>query len=56
MRRHGVTASLPERRVGVIGANGSGKSTLARLVNGVFTEESRRKYVRVRLAAGGQEV
>ncbi|RVX40826.1 biotin transport system ATP-binding protein [Nonomuraea polychroma] len=31
----GVTASLPERRVGVVGANGSGKSTLARLINGL---------------------
>ncbi|MCK2219418.1 energy-coupling factor ABC transporter ATP-binding protein [Actinomadura sp. ATCC 31491] len=31
----GVTASLAERRVGVIGANGSGKSTLARLINGL---------------------
>ncbi|NJP90934.1 ABC transporter ATP-binding protein [Nonomuraea sp. FMUSA5-5] len=31
----GVTASLTERRVGVVGANGSGKSTLARLVNGL---------------------
>lgn len=31
----GVTATLSEHRVGVIGANGSGKSTLARLVNGL---------------------
>ncbi|SEH01378.1 biotin transport system ATP-binding protein [Nonomuraea solani] len=31
----GITAALPERRVGVVGANGSGKSTLARLVNGL---------------------
>ncbi|TMR91140.1 energy-coupling factor ABC transporter ATP-binding protein [Nonomuraea basaltis] len=31
----GITASLPERRVGVVGANGSGKSTLARLINGL---------------------
>ncbi len=31
----GLTARLPERRVGVVGANGSGKSTLARLVNGL---------------------
>lgn len=31
----GVTLSLPEHRVGVVGANGSGKSTLARLVNGL---------------------
>ncbi|MFI7134129.1 energy-coupling factor ABC transporter ATP-binding protein [Nonomuraea sp. NPDC050153] len=32
---NGVTAALPERRIGVVGANGSGKSTLARLVNGL---------------------
>ncbi|TMR15818.1 ABC transporter ATP-binding protein [Nonomuraea turkmeniaca] len=31
----GITASLSERRVGVVGANGSGKSTLARLINGL---------------------
>jgi biotin transport system ATP-binding protein len=31
----GVTASLGERRIGVVGANGSGKSTLARLINGL---------------------
>lgn len=31
----GITASLPEQRVGVVGANGSGKSTLARLINGL---------------------
>ncbi|MEU4516623.1 ABC transporter ATP-binding protein [Nonomuraea wenchangensis] len=31
----GVTASLSERRIGVVGANGSGKSTLARLINGL---------------------
>ncbi|MEV0617419.1 ABC transporter ATP-binding protein [Nonomuraea sp. NPDC050404] len=31
----GITAALPERRVGVVGANGSGKSTLARLINGL---------------------
>lgn len=30
-----VTVTLPERRVGVIGANGSGKSTFARLLNGL---------------------
>lgn len=33
----GVSASLTERRVSVIGGNGSGKSTLARLVNGLAT-------------------
>ena len=31
----GVTARLPEQRIGVIGANGSGKSTFARLLNGL---------------------
>lgn len=32
---HPTSATLGERRVGVIGANGSGKSTLARLLNGL---------------------
>ncbi|MET8339939.1 energy-coupling factor ABC transporter ATP-binding protein [Streptosporangium canum] len=36
----GITVSLPERRVGVIGANGSGKSTLARLINGLARPSS----------------
>ena len=36
----GVTASLTERRVGVVGANGSGKSTLARLINGLVLPSS----------------
>ncbi|MEO3889939.1 ABC transporter ATP-binding protein [Nonomuraea sp. B5E05] len=36
----GVTARLPERRVGVVGANGSGKSTLARLINGLAVPTS----------------
>ncbi|RBY75755.1 ABC transporter ATP-binding protein [Geodermatophilus sp. TF02-6] len=31
----GVTLSLTEPRIGVIGANGSGKSTFARLLNGL---------------------
>ncbi|MFC4591750.1 energy-coupling factor ABC transporter ATP-binding protein [Sphaerisporangium corydalis] len=35
-----ITLSLPERRVGVIGANGSGKSTLARLINGLALPSS----------------
>jgi biotin transport system ATP-binding protein len=30
-----VSVTLPEQRVGVIGANGSGKSTFARLLNGL---------------------
>ena len=32
---HDVTATLTERRVGVIGSNGSGKTTLARTINGL---------------------
>ncbi|WP_224387487.1 energy-coupling factor ABC transporter ATP-binding protein [Pseudonocardia sp. ICBG1293] len=32
-----VTLTLPERRIGLVGANGSGKSTLARTVNGLVT-------------------
>ena len=32
----GVSATLPERRIGVVGRNGSGKSTLARLVCGLI--------------------
>jgi biotin transport system ATP-binding protein len=31
----GVSVTLTERRIGVIGANGSGKSTFARLLNGL---------------------
>ena len=31
----GVSLTLTERRIGVIGANGSGKSTFARLLNGL---------------------
>lgn len=36
----GITLSLTERRVAVIGANGSGKSTLLRLVNGLTVAAS----------------
>jgi biotin transport system ATP-binding protein len=36
----GITATLGERRVGVVGANGSGKSTLARLINGLAVPTS----------------
>lgn len=32
----GVNLTLPQRRIGVIGANGSGKSTLLKLVNGLM--------------------
>ncbi|WP_026875886.1 energy-coupling factor ABC transporter ATP-binding protein [Jiangella gansuensis] len=35
-----VTVTLPEQRVGVIGANGSGKSTFARLLNGLVLPSS----------------
>ncbi|MEV6151851.1 ABC transporter ATP-binding protein [Nonomuraea sp. NPDC052129] len=58
----GVTARLPERRVGVIGANGSGKSTLARLLNGlvlptsgtvtVLGDDTRRHAARIRRRVG----
>lgn len=40
-----VTATLTERRVGIVGANGSGKSTLARMINGLV--EPDRGTVRV---------
>ena len=32
----GITATLSERRIGIIGSNGSGKSTLARMLNGLI--------------------
>ncbi|WP_169945015.1 energy-coupling factor ABC transporter ATP-binding protein [Microbispora sp. H11081] len=58
----GVTASLTERRVGVVGANGSGKSTLARLINGLVLPSSgtvtvsgldtRRQAARIRRSVG----
>ncbi|XVX20466.1 energy-coupling factor ABC transporter ATP-binding protein [Actinomycetota bacterium] len=41
----GVSASLAEQRVAVIGANGSGKSTLLRLLNGLITASSGRVLV-----------
>ncbi|GAA1481726.1 ABC transporter ATP-binding protein [Gordonia sinesedis] len=34
-----VTLTLPERRVGIVGANGSGKSTLARTVNALVVPD-----------------
>ncbi|KGD95887.1 cobalt ABC transporter ATP-binding protein [Achromobacter sp. RTa] len=36
----GVSATLAERRVGIVGPNGAGKSTLARLVNGLVLPSS----------------
>jgi biotin transport system ATP-binding protein len=58
----GVTATLAERRIGVIGANGSGKSTLARLFNGlalptsgtvtVLGHDTRRQAAKVRRRVG----
>ncbi len=35
----GISVSLAEQRVGVIGANGSGKSTFARLLNGLIVPD-----------------
>lgn len=36
----GISVTLGERRIGVIGANGSGKSSLARLLNGLLLPSS----------------
>lgn len=41
----GVSASLSERRIGIVGPNGAGKSTLARLINGLVLPSS--GYVKV---------
>jgi len=35
-----VSLTIPERRVGIVGANGSGKSTLARMINGLVLPDS----------------
>ncbi|MGI5268803.1 energy-coupling factor ABC transporter ATP-binding protein [Nonomuraea sp. CA-218870] len=58
----GLTATLTERRIGVVGANGSGKSTLARLFNGlalptsgavtVLGHDTRRHAARIRRRVG----
>ncbi|GLU47722.1 energy-coupling factor ABC transporter ATP-binding protein [Nocardiopsis ansamitocini] len=40
-----VSATLAERRIGLIGANGSGKSTLARTLNGLVVPDSGRVLV-----------
>ncbi|CUH78633.1 Biotin transport ATP-binding protein BioM [Tritonibacter multivorans] len=37
---HGLTLSLAERRVGIVGRNGSGKSTFARVVSGLVAPTS----------------
>ena len=36
----GVSATLAERRIGIVGPNGAGKSTLARLINGLVMPSS----------------
>ena len=41
----GISVTLPERRVAVVGANGSGKSTLLRLVNGLVAPTAGRVLV-----------
>jgi biotin transport system ATP-binding protein len=40
-----VSVTLPESRIGVIGANGSGKSTFARLLNGLVVPDAGRVLV-----------
>ena len=42
----GISLTLTEQRVGVIGANGSGKSTLLRLLNGLVEPSSGRVVVK----------
>ncbi len=52
-----VTLSLPEPRVGVIGANGSGKSTLARMINGlVLPDDGRVEVNGLDTARAGRDV
>ncbi|GAA1790944.1 energy-coupling factor ABC transporter ATP-binding protein [Agromyces lapidis] len=53
----GVSLSLTEHRVGIVGANGSGKSTLARMINGLVTPKSGRVEVDgLDVARRGREV
>ncbi|WP_298959988.1 ABC transporter ATP-binding protein [uncultured Methylobacterium sp.] len=42
---HGLSAEIPQRRVGIVGPNGSGKSSLARLLNGLLLPDSGRVRV-----------
>ncbi|MDQ1575390.1 MAG: biotin transport system ATP-binding protein [Microbacteriaceae bacterium] len=37
---HGVSVTLDQRRIGIIGSNGSGKSTFARMLNGLIAPTS----------------
>lgn len=41
----GITATLTEDRIGIVGANGSGKSTLARMINGLVAPSTGRVLV-----------
>ncbi len=41
----GISLSLAQQRIGIVGANGSGKSTLARLLNGLVVPKSGRVIV-----------
>lgn len=41
----GISLSLAERRIGIVGANGSGKSTFARLLNGLVIPRSGRVVI-----------
>ena len=53
----GVSLTLSEHRIGIVGANGSGKSTLARMINGLVTPSSGRVSVDgLDLARHGREV
>ena len=41
---HPLTATLTERRIGIIGSNGSGKSTLLRIAAGLIQPDSGRRF------------